>query len=135
MCKHCVLLGALLYAFATHAADDWDFAAPHKERCSHGGQQQMNRCLGSEYHKVDARLNAAYKRLLALLEDPSKLRKAQAAWLRFRDRTCEYANSGIGEGTLYPFAQAACYIDLTEKRIRDFQQYLEWDCNGCPPRT
>ncbi|MEO8002839.1 MAG: lysozyme inhibitor LprI family protein [Arenimonas sp.] len=117
------------------ASENWDFAAAQKERCSEGGQQQMNSCLAAEYSKVDVQLNELYKKITDDLEDPSKLRKAQVAWLRFRDRDCEYANSGLGkEGSLYSFAQSACFIDHTEKRIRDLQQYLNWNCNGCPSR-
>jgi uncharacterized protein YecT (DUF1311 family) len=132
------LMLALAIALApipAHSGEDWDFSAPHKSRCSSGGQQDMNRCLDREYQHVHKRLNATYSRVLRDLQDTSQLRKAQAAWVRFRDLTCEYANSGITkEGTLYPFAQNACLIDLTEKRIRDLEQYLEWKSNGCPPR-
>ena len=130
-----LLLALSLLSPIAHADDGWDFSAPHKARCSEGGQQQMNSCLAIEAEKADARLNEAYQGLVRALEDPSKLRKAQGAWLRFRDLTCEYENSGIGKaGSLYPFAQSACRIDLTEKRLRDLQQYIEWECNGCPPR-
>jgi uncharacterized protein YecT (DUF1311 family) len=95
----------------------------------------MNACLASEYSLVDEQLNEKYKRLIQVLENGSSLKKAQVAWLHFRDLTCEYASSGIGrDGSLYSFAQSACLIDLTEKRIRDLDQYLEWNCNGCPPR-
>lgn len=126
----------LLFACSGAVADeDWDFAAPHKNRCSIGGQQQMNACLASEYSIVDKRLNEKYKRLIRSLEDDSTLKKAQLAWLQFRDLECDYSNSGIGrEGSLYSFAQSACLIDLTEKRNRDLDRYLEWNCNGCPAR-
>jgi uncharacterized protein YecT (DUF1311 family) len=121
--------------FAAIAGDEWDFAMPHKSRCSDGGQQQMNSCLAMEEAKVDIRLNDTYKRLVSALDDASKLRKAQAAWIRFRDLSCAYENSGITTGgSLYPFATSACRIDLAEKRLRDLEQYLEWNCNGCPPR-
>lgn len=130
-----ILLALLCTSVPAFAGDEWDFSMPHKNRCSDGGQLQMNECLAGEFKKVDAQLNADYKRLLAVLENPSKLKKAQSAWLRFRDADCEYASSGLGqEGSLSPFAQAACFIDLTEKRIRDLHRYIEWDCNGCPPR-
>lgn len=131
---------ALLSAFiflspVAQAADGWDFAMTQKQRCGDGPQQQMNACMAGEYRKVDARLNAIYRELIGALQDPSTLRKAQKAWLRFRDLSCDYETSGVGrDGSLYPFSVAACRIDLTEKRIRDLEQYLAWDCNGCPPR-
>lgn len=120
---------------AACAGQDWNFSAPHIQRCSDGAQQQMNTCMADEYAKVDARLNAAYKKLINLLEDVSKLKNAQIAWLRFRDSSCDYENSGIGrDGSLYPFVQYACRIDFSEKRIRDLQRYLAWDGNDSPPR-
>jgi uncharacterized protein YecT (DUF1311 family) len=144
-----ILIAAFIFCVpAAHAGEEWDFAKPHKDRCDDISQkpcmnspgtecvqQRMNACLANEYKKTDARLNADYKALLSVLEDPSKLKKAQNAWLRFRNLTCDYETSGVGTvGTLYPTAEAACYIDVTEKRIRDLQQYLRWECNGCPPR-
>ena len=131
-----LMLPFALAAFSpTTHADDWDFALLQKQRCGDGAQQQMNACMAEEYRKVDARLNSVYSELVAVLERPSALRKAQKAWLRFRDLSCDYETSGIGrDGSLYPFSLAACRIDLTAKRIRDLEQYLAWDCNGCPPR-
>jgi uncharacterized protein YecT (DUF1311 family) len=131
-----VAFGALMVSTAALAQDGkWDFAAPHKQRCSLGTMLDMNQCLADEYKKVDARLNNVYTQLASSLADPSALRKSQAAWLRFRDMDCEYASSGIStDGSLRPFSDNACRIDMTEKRIRDLERYLQWDCNGCPPR-
>jgi len=127
--------GLLLLGDARSQDDKWDFAAPHKSRCSVGTMLDMNRCLAEEYKRVDGRLNAVYRQLVASLEDPATLRKSQAAWIRFRDLDCEYASSGIeADGSLRPFSVNACRIDLTEKRMRDLERYLGWDCNGCPPR-
>ena len=132
-----VISFALLHLpLAAVAGDEWDFAVPHKRRCSDGGQQQMNACMATAEASVNRRLNDAYKRLVVTLDDSSKLKKAQAAWLLFRDASCKYESSGIVEGeSLYPFAMSACRIDLAEKRLRDLKQYLQWNCNGCPPRS
>jgi len=131
-----VALGALMASTVALAQDEkWDFAAPHKKRCSLGTMLDMNQCLVDEYKKVDARLNDVYSQLTASLADPSALRKSQAAWLRFRDLDCEYASSGIStDGSLRPLSHNACRIDMTEKRIRDLERYRQWDCDGCPRR-
>lgn len=127
--------GSLLVSTALAQDDKWDFSTPHKQRCSVGTMLDMNQCLADEYKKVDARLNSVYTQLTSSLVDPSALRRSQTAWLRFRDLDCEYVSSGIGTGgSERPFSDNACRIDKTEKRIRDLQRYLEWDCNGCPPR-
>src|SRR5688500_18978176 len=110
---------ALTRVNVAHGQDDkWDFAVPHKDRCSVGTMLDMNRCLAEEYKKVDARLNDVYRQLSRSLADAGALRKSQAAWVRFRDLDCEYASSGIDSGgSLKPFSDNACRIDLTEKRI------------------
>ena len=134
MRKAIILLFSLITLVpAAHA--DGDSEPAWLQRCGDGPQQQMNACMAEEYWKTDARLNAIYRELIEALEDPSTLRKAQKAWLRFRDLSCEYETSGIGrDGSLYPFSLAACRIDLTEKRIHELEQYLAQDCIGCPPR-
>ena len=125
----------MLLSIGTVSADEWDFAAPHKNRCSVGSMLDMNQCMGTEYSKADARLNQLYKRLLLSLVDPRPLRRSQSAWIKFRDLDCLYSGSGIsGGGSLAPLNDSACRIDKTEKRIRDLERYLEWNCNGCPPR-
>jgi len=117
------------------ADDNWDFDCPYTLKCSEGGQEQMNICLENEYKKIDNKLNALYKQLLNSLENPKKLKEAQKAWLRFRNLDCDYANSGLlKEGSYYFYSQTACFIDHTEKRIRDLQKFLKWDGNGSPPR-
>lgn len=125
----------LLGVDAARADDTWDFAAPHKQLCSVGSMLDMNKCLAAEYKKVDARLNDLYRQLFVSLVDPEPLRKSQKAWIRFRDLDCAYSNSGISaDGSLRPFSDNACHIDKSEKRIRHLEQYIEWDCNGCPLR-
>ena len=96
---------------------------------------EMNICLPNEYKKIDKKLNTTYQILTHLLWDQSKLRASQSAWIKFRDLTCKFEISGIDEdGSYHPYAENACLIDLTEKRIRDLEEYLSRDCDGCPPR-
>jgi uncharacterized protein YecT (DUF1311 family) len=59
------------------------------ERCTEetGSFVSYMECVQQEYERQDARLNAAYKKLMASLEasQQSKLRDAQRAWVKFRD--------------------------------------------------
>lgn len=131
----CVSFPAYAGGDSVEVPIDWDFAKSSKDKCSDGTMIDMNSCLSNEYSRFDEKLNATYQNLVSLLEDKTKLKASQSAWLRFRDLTCEFANSGVDKaGSIYPFAQNACLIDLTAKRIRDLEEYLSWDCNGCPPR-
>ena len=128
-----LLLSLITLVPAAHA--DGDSEPTWLQRCGDGPQQQMNACMAEEYWKTDARLNTIYRELVGALEDPSTLRRAQQAWLRFRDLSCDYETSGIGrDGSLYPFSLGACRLELTEKRISELERYLAQDCNGCPPR-
>jgi uncharacterized protein YecT (DUF1311 family) len=114
--------------------DDWDLALPYKKKCTESSQVQQNMCLANAYGEVDSRLNAVYSELIDKLDAPDTLREAQRAWIIFRDKDCEFANSGLGkDGSLYRYAHTACLINSSEKRIRDLRRYLSWgDCNGCP---
>ena len=123
------------YSLVANAQDNWDFAAPHKDRCSIGTMLDMTRCLEKELRATEKRLDSEYHSLSRSLKSAEPLESAQAAWLRFRELECNYATSGIGKsGSLYPYAQIACKIDLNEKRIRDLRRYSSWDGAGAPQR-
>jgi uncharacterized protein YecT (DUF1311 family) len=131
-----VLLLTMAVLFSAHVkAEDWDAAGSYKSKCSEGTMLEMNRCLRAELDKLDVRLNESYRALLAELADSTELRKAQRAWVAFRETTCDFSVSGLEPGgSLYPYALHACRISLTVKRLRDFEEYSTWNCNGCPPR-
>lgn len=125
---------ALLLVFLTPVVSaqsqiEWDFAMPQKSRCSSGSMMEMNTCLAEEYRLTDARLNATYRRLQRELLNPAPLRRAQTAWLRFRDLECEFHMPKEEPGSLTPYARNACFINLTEKRILDLEEIVP--CNGC----
>ncbi len=124
-----LLLSLLTPAVNAQSQIEWDFAIPHKNRCSAGPMMEMNACLAEEYRLSDARLNATYQRLQRELQAPTSLRRAQSAWLRFRDLHCEFHMRKDEPGSLTPYARNACFINLTEKRILDLEQIVP--CNGC----
>lgn len=124
-----------LFPLCAMAGDNWDYSDSHKDKCSSGGMNEMNSCLESAADEVRSRMFSLYEELLGNLDNPERLKEAQSAWVDFRNKTCEFAVSGISrEGSLRPYSERACIIDLMEKRIRDFESYLEWGgCDGCPP--
>lgn len=118
-----------------HAADSWDFAMEHKNRCSEGSQLDMNLCLKAAAAKVERRLKDLQSTLVKQLVDPGSAIRADRSWQRFREDECAFSNSGLEEGnSLYQYAALACRIDLGEKRIRDLERHVEESCNGCPPK-
>ncbi|MGB4116635.1 MAG: lysozyme inhibitor LprI family protein [Polaromonas sp.] len=108
---------------------DWDHAIKQKNLCSSGSMMEMNECLAKEYARADRRMNATNRRLQSELLDPAPLKKAQIAWLRFRDLHCEFHVPKKSEGSLAPYSRNACLIDLTEKRSLDLEAIIP--CNGC----
>jgi uncharacterized protein YecT (DUF1311 family) len=87
---------------------------------------------------ADSKLNTLYKQIEARLAgDPSTLHLltvAQRSWIGFRDAECAFSASGAVGGSVYPDVVASCKAGLTEKRIADFNTYLncqEGD-RGCP---
>ena len=138
------LLCALSLSLPAYAQDDdvaepkgWDFSQPYKDKCSEGNMHDMNECLVNEYIEIDQTLNSVYNMLVSVLAEKTKLQKAQAAWIKFRDLNCDYENSGMTPAdNIYPYGMNACRIDLTLKRIKDLREYIsdDWSCNGCPPR-
>jgi uncharacterized protein YecT (DUF1311 family) len=133
---------ALFFIVAPVAAADphWNHAKPHVARCERDTAMDTNICLRTEYERVDARLNALYRKLRDVLENLGALQTAQTQWLRFRDASCAFSTSGFGDADsrLRNSALYACLIDLSEKRIKDIEQHLTcWDtsdCCDCPPR-
>lgn len=117
------------------AQELWDFAAPAKSRCSEGNQLEQNLCMKREAERTERRLQERASKLTRSLRDSTSFTRAQGAWKSFRDRECEFANSGVDKAhSLYEFGVYACRIDRGEKRARDLDMHLEADCNGCPPR-
>lgn len=107
----------------------WDFAHDKKRKCSEGTMVEMNSCLAAEYAESDARLNLVYKHLIEALAAPASLKRAQTAWVRFRDLQCAFEVPPAWTGSAIPYTRNACLIDHTERRIRDLERV--GPCNGC----
>lgn len=54
----------------------------------------------------------------------SALENAQRAWLIYRDSECRSAYASWGTGSFRTVAHAACMLDLTARRVVDFQARL-----------
>lgn len=87
---------------------------------------EMMGAEAARIEKADRRLNAAYKKLLAL-EDATaqaKLRKAQRAWIAFRDAEAQYAADANRGGSAAGLQYAAAIANLTERRAADMERML-----------
>jgi uncharacterized protein YecT (DUF1311 family) len=84
---------------------------------------QINECFAKELKKADAELNGAYRLTMKKLEaaDAALLRKAQRAWLVYRDAQCEADRALLDGGTGGPVAFMSCKLELTHKRTAEIQ--------------
>ena len=90
-------------------------------------QAEMNRMAYRDEAKADAAMNAAYKKLMAKLDAPdkAKLKKAQRAWLAFRDADAASLASQETGGSMYPMVYSSYVQEITEARTKELKTALE----------
>jgi len=100
-----------------------------------GSQSEMNQCSYDDFLKADKALNEVYQALIKQSAGDktyiTALRKAQRAWIKFRDAELDAMFScpeediklcwGSLVGLFYPNAKA----ELTEERTKKLQHYLD----------
>jgi uncharacterized protein YecT (DUF1311 family) len=95
---------------------------------SDGTNLEWSRCGGAFIDREDARLNATWKRVLALTSDQTKkdLLAEQRAWNTFKERSCRfYANGEWGrEGTVVHFL--LCRAAVIADRVKALEFYGEF---------
>lgn len=104
-----------------------------------GTQAEMNICAWDDFQKADSELNAIYKKAVAYskqLDDSyadqpnlkgavAALKKAQRAWIDYRDGHCEGIGFSARGGSMEPMMVAGCQEDLTKKRIAELKALME----------
>jgi uncharacterized protein YecT (DUF1311 family) len=95
-------------------------------------QLEANQCAGRELKADDAELNRVYQAILTRYKDQrafvESLRKAQRAWVRFRD--AELAAKFPGDdkqsryGSVYPMCASRFLAERTRERIEQLREWL-----------
>ncbi|MBL7542876.1 MAG: DUF1311 domain-containing protein [Bdellovibrionaceae bacterium] len=90
-------------------------------------QLEINICAHSAYQKQNEQLNSVYKALITKVRDNEDkksasekvkaLRKAQRAWITFRDAECELDTIDSIGGSIYSAEMSSCLSSLTALRI------------------
>ena len=82
---------------------------------------EMVNCMDVEVKKADAELNRIYQAALKKQrpENVVKLRKAQRAWIVFRDAQCAAEGAVYEGGTIQPIVEAHCRVKLTQERTKN----------------
>jgi len=100
--------------------------SPAYQACSNeaGSTHAMLDCSRAEYAVQDRAMNAAYQRVMATLNarQQAKLRKAQRAWIAWRDAKCE-SFQDEDWGTLSLVIASACLVDETLRRLIELEEY------------
>jgi uncharacterized protein YecT (DUF1311 family) len=128
-----VFLAALLASVSLCAAEEVD--------CDNAQtQMDMNICADKDYQQADKALNAAYKKAVAAareMDDNVKdmgeayvgavdaLKRAQRAWIGYRDGQCEFAGFEARGGSMEPMLVSGCLADLTRKRTEELKAVYE----------
>ncbi len=107
----------MLFALPGHAAEDAEPAACRTQATT----VEMIECADWQLRRADRQLNEAYAVATAALDEEGKrlLRKAQRAWIAFRDAECLRARDEARGGTMAAVLEIACLTDLTERRVVD----------------
>ena len=103
-------------------------------------QVEMNICADRDYQAADAELNAAYKEAMAAAREMDEearsmgeqyvgavdaLKRAQRAWIGYRDGQCELAGFEARGGSMEPMLVSGCLADLTRKRTAELKSFYE----------
>ena len=99
-------------------------------------QFDLNRCAAVELKQADTELNKGYAQVLTRLDVAGKmrLRKAQRAWVVFRDKQCAFESNGTDGGSISPMVAMKCATGLTITRahvLASFGKCTEGDVS-CP---
>jgi uncharacterized protein YecT (DUF1311 family) len=91
---------------------------------SNGVTSAMIDCIVAETKMQDARMNKAYKALVAELTSSrkSQLLTAQRAWLKFRDANCDYYADPDG-GTMARVSSNDCVMSATASRAKELEGF------------
>ena len=88
---------------------------------------EMQACAGAAHEKADAEINKTYQELLGKQNGRSKtlLKKAERAWIAFRDAHCAFATAGSAGGTIHAQSVAQCKTDLTVNRTAELRAAID----------
>lgn len=103
-------------------------------------QSEMNFCASKDYETADKELNAVYRNTMAAMKKTDTdlgeinesyvgaveaLKKAQRAWIDYRDGQCELAGFEARGGSMEPMLVSGCLADLTKKRTEELKGLTE----------
>ncbi|MBK7491751.1 MAG: DUF1311 domain-containing protein [Nitrosomonas sp.] len=84
----------------------------------------MINCIGEEAVRQDARINKAYKEIMASLSPARQkvLQTAQRAWIKYRDANCDFY-ADPDSGTMATLLANDCYMSSTATRAKELEKF------------
>ncbi len=141
--RSCLLLATALVLLSAPMAAAQD-GEPEVDCQNAQAQIEMNICAGRDYEAADEELNAAYKVTMAAarkMDEQARemgehyvgavdaLKRAQRAWIGYRDGQCELAGFEARGGSMEPMLVSGCLADLTRKRTAELKAVSEFSGN------
>jgi uncharacterized protein YecT (DUF1311 family) len=120
----------LLSALSCLSQDSPQFKACNEKAVT---QMDINACAGQEADRVDAKLNAEYRQLLAKAAGEEnavpKIKAAERAWIAYRDAYVEAmypaSDKRMEYGSMYGMDVALLRAKLTQQHLADIQELLK----------
>lgn len=123
MLKRYLLAATAAFTLTAHAEDN----SPAYIQCMDTASTTtaMGSCIHAETQLQDARLNKAYKQLMATLaSDPQKrLREAQRSWIKYRESNCGFYSRMTG-ASIDRIQGPMCELDMRRERAVELEQLL-----------
>jgi uncharacterized protein YecT (DUF1311 family) len=116
------LAGFLAIASAACAEPASERYGEEYQTCKNGNTHDVVVCVDKLVKTWDARLNAAYERLVGITTEADRraaLRKAQQSWVRYRDANCTWY--GTGAGTIRRIEAGECMRSMTAARALELE--------------
>lgn len=123
-----MLLGLAMLAAAALPGAPARAATPHAHCSRDDTQLQLDERYDKFYRSVDAELNDTYRKLAAKLakdaDTMSLLKKAERAWIAYRDAECKFEINQTKGGSIYPLEWSNCLADKTIAHIKVLARQL-----------
>lgn len=81
-------------------------------------QQEMNACAWQDYQAADKELNVVYHSLVSSQDATGRslLKKAELAWIAYRDAECAFEADAYRGGSIVPTIESSCLAERTRER-------------------
>ena len=89
---------------------------------------EMKQCSAKKYKQADDELNKVYQQLMSKLDDEghkSSLKKAQLAWLKYRDTNCDFESYLNRGGSIYSVVVTECMTSMTISRTKQLKEQIK----------